>query len=37
MYSCPQNVKEAVYKGMVRPIPEYGSSVWDHYTLSIQD
>ena len=24
-----QNVKEAAYKGMVRPILEYGSSVWD--------
>ena len=28
-FSCPQNVKEAAYKGMVRPILEYGSSVWD--------
>ena len=25
LFSCPQNVKEAAYKGMVRPILEYGS------------
>ena len=29
LFSCPQNVKEAAYKGMVRPILEYGSSVWN--------
>ena len=29
LFSFPQNVKEAAYKGMVRPILEYGSSVWD--------
>ena len=28
-FSCPQNVKESAYKGMVRPILENGSSVWD--------
>ena len=27
--SCPQKVKEAAYKGLVRPILDYGSSVWD--------
>ena len=32
LFSCPQNVKEAAYKGMVRPILEYGSSVWDPHT-----
>ena len=32
LFSCPQDVKEAAYKGMVRPILEYGSSVWDPYT-----
>ena len=37
MYSCPQDVKESAYKGMVRPILEYGSSVWDPYTLGFQD
>ena len=29
LYSCPQEVKEAAYKGMVRPVLDYGSSVWD--------
>ena len=38
LFSCPQNVKEAAYKGMVHPILEYGSSVWDPYTLiGLQD
>ena len=32
LFSCPQDVKEAAYKGMVRPILEYGSLVWDPYT-----
>ena len=32
LFSCTEEVKEAAYKGMVRPILEYGSSVWDpHY------
>ena len=29
LYSCPQEVKEAAYKAMVRPVLDYGSSVWD--------
>ena len=29
LFSCPQDVKEAAYKSMVRPILEYGSTVWD--------
>ena len=37
LFSCPQDVKEAVYKGLVHPIPEYGSLVWDPYTLGIQE
>ena len=37
LYSCPQDVKEAAYKTMVRPILEYGSSVWDPYTQGLQD
>ena len=37
LFSCPQNVKEAAYKGMVRPILEYGSSVWDPYTGKLQE
>ena len=32
LFSCPQDVKEAAYKSLVRPILEYGSTVWDpHY------
>ena len=31
-FSCPQNLKEAAYKGMVHPILEYESSVWDPHT-----
>ena len=27
--SCLQEVKEAAYKGLERPVLEYGSSVWD--------
>ena len=30
-------MKEAAYKGMVRPILEYGSSVWDPYTDKLQE
>ena len=29
LYQCPQDVKEAAYRGLVCPILEYGSSVWD--------
>ena len=29
LYSCPQEVKQAAYKGLVRPVLDYGSSVWD--------
>ena len=29
LYSCPQEVKEAAYKRLVRPVLDYGSSVWD--------
>ena len=28
LYSCPQEVKEAAYKGLVRPVLDYGSLVW---------
>ena len=37
LYSCPQDVKEAAYKGLVRPVLEYGSSVWDPHTKSLQE
>ena len=30
-------MKEASYKGLVCPVLEYGSSVWDSYTLGIQE
>ena len=36
LFSCPQNVKEAAYKGMVRPILEYGSSVLEPHTDMLQ-
>ena len=29
LFSCPQDVKEGAYKSMVRPILEYGSTVYD--------
>ena len=29
LYSCPQEVKEAAYKGLVHPVLDYGSSVWE--------
>ena len=32
LYSCPPDVKEAAYKGLVQPVLEYGSSVWDPHT-----
>ena len=37
LFSCPQNVKEAAYKGMVRPILENGSSVWGLHTVKLQE
>ena len=36
-FSCPRKVKEAAYKGMVRPILEYGSWVWDPHTDKFQE
>ena len=36
-FPCPFNVKEAAYKGMVRPILEYGSSVWGPHTDMLQE
>ena len=37
LFSCPQNVKVAAYNGMVCPILEYGSSVWDPHTGKLQE
>ena len=35
--ACPLDVKESAYKGLVRPIPEYGTSVWDPQNILLQD
>ena len=37
LYSCPQEVKEAAYKGLVRPVLDYGSSVWDPPGVFLQE
>ena len=38
LFSRPKDVTEAAYKGIVRPILEYGSSVWGpHYEGLIDD
>ena len=29
LFSCPQEVKEAAYKGLMCPVLDYGSSFWD--------
>ena len=35
LFSCPQDVKEAAYNSLVRPIIEYGSSVWDPHCYGL--
>ena len=37
LYSCPQDVKEATYKGLVPPVLDYGSSVWDPPGVVLQE
>ena len=37
LYSCPQEVKEAAYNGLVRPVLDYGSSVWDSPGVVLQE
>ena len=37
LYSCPQEVKEAAYKGLVRPVLDYGSSIWDPPGVVLQE
>ena len=37
LFSCPQDVKEAAYKTLVRPIVEYGSTVWDPHCNGLND
>ena len=36
LYQCPQDVKQAIYRGLVRPILEYGSCVWDPQGVVLQ-
>ena len=35
--SCPQNIKETAYKGLVRPVLEYASPVWDPHGIVVQE
>ena len=35
--SCPQDVKEAAYKGLVRPVLEYASTLWDPHGIVVQE
>ena len=35
--SCPEDVKETAYKGLVRPILEYASPVWDPHGIVVQE
>ena len=37
LYSCPAKVKEAAFKGLVRPVLDYGSSVWDRPGVVLQE
>ena len=37
LYSCPQEVKEVAYKGLVRPVLDYGYSVWDPPGVVLQE
>ena len=36
LYACPQEVKEAAYKGLVHPVLEYSGSVWDPSGVGLQ-
>ena len=37
LHSCPQEVKEAAYRGLVRSVLDYASSVWDPPGVVVQD
>ena len=36
LYHCPKDVKEAANKGLVSPVLEYGSSVWNLQGVVLQ-
>ena len=37
LYQCPQDVKEAAYRGLVCLILEYGSCAWDPQGMAFQE
>ena len=37
LYPCLQDLKEAAYRGLVHPVLEYGSSVWDPQGVVLQE
>ena len=37
LFSCPQDVKETVYKGLMHLVLEYGSSVWYSYCVGLDE
>ena len=37
LYACPREVKEAAYKGLVRPDLEYSGSVWEPSGVGLQN
>ena len=37
LYACPQEVKEAAYKGLVSPVLEYSGSVRDPSAVGLQN
>ena len=37
LYSCSPDVKESAYIGPMRPVFEYGNSVWDPHTHGLQE
>ena len=37
LLSCPQDVKETAYKGLVRPVLEYASPIWDPHGIVVRE
>ena len=37
LYACPQEVKKAAYKGLVRQVLQYSDSGWDPSGVGIQN